>query len=266
MFVLLLALNAAAVPWPTGGPTIPLNQRFPAPDGFVRAPVEGYAAWLRALPVRTDRVQVLAFDGRPLDRPAAALVALDVGRRDLQQCADTAIRLHAEWLWDTGRPDAAAYHFTSGDRTAWRDWQAGERFAIRGSRVERSVGPTRPNTHAEYRAWLDLVFTYAGTRSLALDTEPVDSGGVGGTIQGGDLFVQGGSPGHAVIVLDVAVGPDGERVALMGQGFMPAEDLHVLTAPHARDGIWFALPEQPDDLLVTPSWAPFRRSEARRFE
>ena len=94
---------------------------------------------------------------------------MDVGDRDLMQCADSVIRLHAEFLWAKGRQDEAAYRFTSGDETRWRDWVAGERMHIAGSRVRRTRGRARVPEHASYRRWLDLVFTYAGTMSLARD-------------------------------------------------------------------------------------------------
>ncbi|MCA9541868.1 MAG: hypothetical protein KC620_23385, partial [Myxococcales bacterium] len=123
------AVDAAAYPWladlPDAPPMVRLEDRFAPPAGFTRAPVaEGsFAAWLRGLPVRTDRMSVLAFDGRPLARPAAAIIALDVGDRDVQQCADSVLRLHAEYVWHRGRADGAAYHFTSGDRSSWKGWR-----------------------------------------------------------------------------------------------------------------------------------------------
>lgn len=251
-------VDAAGAP-----PTTPLEARFPAPTGATRVPAaEGsYAAWLRVLPLRTDREHVEAWDGAVLSRPAAAIAALDVGRGDLQQCADSAIRLHAEWLWATGRSDEAAYHFTSGDRSTWTDWKAGERFAIQGSRVERLGGEPRPDTWRAYRAWLQYVFRFAGTRSLRLDTDPVAATD---PIQPGDLFVDPGSPGHAVVVLDVAT-LQGQRLGLLGQGFMPAEDFHVLHDRAAVDGHWFVLPAGEDERLDTPSWSPFSRQAARRF-
>ncbi len=270
MLVLVSSLGVRAEPpaWMArveGSPPVEsLARRYVPPEGFNRVAVGpgSFAAWLRALPIRTDRMQVHSYKGTPLKRPSAGLVAMDVGDRDLMQCADSVIRLHAEYLWATGRSSEAEYRFTSGDRTRWRDWVAGERFTIAGNKVLRSRGASRAADHDEYRDWLDLVFTYAGTRSLARDapqpavTEPIEAG---------DFYVEAGSPGHAVIVLDVVQGPDGERLGLVGQGFMPAEDIHVLRSPVARDGVWFPLPSETVAVLDTPSWRPFSADARRRL-
>ena len=244
---------------------MPLSDRFSEPSGYTRVDVDpsSYAAWLRGLPVRTDRTEVRAYDDRPLERPSAAIVHLDVGMTDLQQCADTAIRLHAEYLWRTGRAHTAGYHFTSGDRSRWADWQAGERFVVSGSTVNRQREHARPNTHAAYRGWLEHLFRYAGTRSLAFDTATVP---VNQPLAAGDMFVSPGSPGHTVILLDIAESAIGPRIGLIGQGFMPAEDLHVLEqhGRHTIDDVWFVLPG-PQGSLTTPSWPPFPRDSAFRF-
>jgi hypothetical protein len=59
-----------------------------------------------------------------------------------------------------------------------------------------------------------------------------------------------------VLVLDVAE-RDGRRVFLLGQGYTPAQDFHVLK--HEK-GPWFSVGEE----LRTPGWT-FRRGERRRF-
>lgn len=244
-----------------------LADRFPEPSGFSRiALAEGsYAAFLRGLPLRTDRKTVLSYTGERLASPSAAVIAMDVGERNLQQCADTAIRLHAEYLWSSGRRDQLGYHFTSGDKTRWRAWKNGERFKVAGSKVTR-IRRAQPNdTRAEFRRWLDTVFMYAGTRSLRLDSKSVAPD----NITPGDFFVAPGSPGHAVVVLDIAEDPDGRRIALLGQGFMPAQELHVIRAnagaPKVIDRVWFLLPEAGEE-LDTPSWQPFSSAQARRFD
>ncbi len=245
--------------------TTPLEAAFPTPQGLTRlpAPQGSWAAWLRRLPVRRDRADVRSFRGDTLRAPAAAVILLDVGDRDVQQCADTAIRLHAEYLWHAGHADAAAYHFTSGDRSAWKDWRQGERFALTGNKVRRNRTGSRANNHSAYRAWLQHTFRYAGTQSLRLDSDPVPPGQ---PLLPGDFFVTPGAPGHAVILLDVAQDDQGRRWGLVGQGFMPAQDLHVVTRAGARDKAWLPLPDDAEDALDTPSWAPFPRTTARRFK
>jgi hypothetical protein len=246
-------------------PHVPLDERFAPPPGFTRTAVEpgSFAAFLRTLPVRTDRQIVLDYRSRPLLRPAAAIVYLDVGETDSQQCADTALRLYAEWRWSRGLGPSTAFHFTSGDRVRFTDWVAGERVVAVGRGISRHAGERRATSHASFRSWLKLVFRYAGTQSLRLDTASVPEAAA---LEAGDVFVDPGSPGHAVVLLDVAAAPDGRRVALVGQGYMPAEELHVLGAgpPATLSGVWFVLPGAGGQ-LPTPSWRAFARAAARRF-
>ena len=50
-------------------------------------------------------------------------------------------------------------------------------------------------------------------------------------IRPGDFFIQGGFPGHAVVVLDVVEDPAGRRAFALAQSYMPAQDVHVLDNP-----------------------------------
>lgn len=245
----------------------PLSTLISPPAGFQRVDVEpdSFAYFLRGLPIYLpDRdAKVRAWNGDELSSPAAQIVALDVGKRDLQQCADSIIRLHAEYLWSKQKFAALGYHFTSGDLSRWEDWKGGERFKVAGNRVSRYQTKPSVGTHAQFRQWLDLVFMYAGTRSLARDSEPVAAQDV----RPGDFFVDPGSPGHALIVLDMAVDADGKRVALLGQGFMPAQQFHVLKADRRadRNQVWFRLPDAGEG-LHTPPWRPFSSDDIRRFK
>jgi hypothetical protein len=243
--------------------TRPLLEAVEVPNGYSREPVESgsFAHYLRHLPVRLDRTNVLAFDGRAIKSPSAHVILMDVGTRDLQQCADSAIRLHAEWLWSTKQLHHLQYHFTSGDLSTWHAWANGERFRIKGANVTRVTTHGADHSRQNFRRWLETIFMYAGTGSL-----PRDSVAVKPTeVRAGDFFNQGGSPGHVVIVLDVAI-KDGKRVALLGQGFMPAQDFHVLKSSKAIDSVWFHLPAEAEAPLVTPSWPAFYGKDARRFK
>lgn len=242
-----------------------LEARITPPAGFQRLACEygSFAAWLRGLPLKAGAPQVLLFDGRPKGNQEAhvAVLDLDVGKRDLQQCADAAIRLRAEYLYSRGETDRVTFHFTSGDEASFRRWSEGYRPKVQGSRVEWSKSASKDSSYRAFRSYLDTVFAYAGTRSLAKEMTPVAEAK---EIAAGDVFVQGGSPGHAVIVLDVAEeASSGRRVFLLAQGFMPAQEVHVLKNPtDAGLSPWYDV--KLGDVLETPEWT-FQKNDLRRF-
>jgi len=186
---------------------------------------------------------------------------LDVGERDLQQCADAIIRLRAEYLWAAGRRDDIHFSFTSGDRADYARWREGGRPVVRGETVTwvRSAG--RDDSYACFRAYLDTVFTYAGTYSLSQELSPVLDAA---DMQIGDVFIRGGFPGHAVVAVNMAAHRGtGERVFLLAQSYIPAQDIHVLRNPADADlSPWYSL--DFGEVLRTPEYT-FRRNELRRF-
>jgi len=176
---------------------------------------------------------------------------IDVGRKDLQQCADSILRLWAEWRHLRGGD--VAIELTSGDVARFSAWALGDRAQVRGNHVRWIRSAARDPSRPGFRAFLDFAFTYAGTISLARSARVARE-----EVRPGDFFVQAGSPGHAILVLDVARNARGERVALLGQGYTPAQDFHVL----ADRGPWFSLDE---DEIATPFWRPFRWEDLRRL-
>lgn len=253
----------ARYPWLSREALIrPLEEAFAPPPGYTRVPVEAgsFGAWLRRLPLRPAGSPVRDHQGQLLrqgmDSRIAAVAELDVGSADLQQCADSILRLHAEWLWASGRTEHLTYPLTSGDPAPWARHAAGERLRVSGRKVSWVQAAAPDSSRRAFRAWLDTVFTYAGTLSLAAERHRPSRE----QLQPGDLFVLGGSPGHAVLVLDVARNAEGERVALIGQGFTPAQDFHVLSP--GRSGPWFSLQA---DTVDTPFWKPFPWSSLRRL-
>lgn len=244
-----------------------LDRRFAAPKGFVRveAPAGSYAAYLRGLPVRTDRSETLLHTGDPVSMPSAAVIPIDIGKRDLHQCADSVIRMYADWLWTQGRAEEARFHFTSGDLARWADWRAGKVLRVKGNKVEKVSAKAAPNTYSAYRSWLDVVFNYASTRSMHRDATRIKDAR---ELRAGDFFLQGGSPGHVVMILDIAQHADGRRAALLGQGFLPAREFSVITNKHGRvlDEVWFVLPDEGGAAIPAPPWYnTFSMDDAWRF-
>ena len=58
-------------------------------------------------------------------------------------------------------------------------------------------------------------------------------------IQVGDIFIRGASPGHVVMVVDLCENKDGKKAFLLAQGFMPAQEFHVLKNDAHEDDPWY---------------------------
>jgi len=258
-------------PWLEAGaegmpaPVDTLEKRFPTEKGFERValPKEGFGAFLRSLPLAAEGTPVLSYRGavvRSADHPnVAAVAALDVGNRDLQQCADAVIRLHAEWRWAYGHRDQA-YRAASGTLLSFSRHAAGERIKVEGNSI--SLVPTAraaTPTHALFRSWLDDVFGWANTGALDRDGQkvPIDA------LRPGDFFVLKGFPfGHTVLVLDMAKDASGRRAILLGQSFVPAQNFHVIRS--SPKSAWFVL-DEAEGSITTPFWEPFPFDSLRRL-
>lgn len=221
-----------------------LTARIGPPPGFERetAAPGSWTEWLRGLPLKPAGSAVLTYTGAPKWRQDvhAAVIGIDTGKRDLQQCADAVMRLRAEWLYASGRTRDIAFNDTDGKR---------RRFAAQSKQ-----------DYASFRKYMDLVFAYAGTWSLERELKPAKVEG----IQVGDVFIKGGFPGHAILVTDLVRNPKtGETRFLLTQSYMPAQDIHVLNNPNSKDGSpWYAM--DFGDQLETPEWN-FPRTSLKRW-
>ena len=238
-----------------------LAERVVAPTGFERVPAEpgSFAAWLRALPLKAERAPVMLFDGRtkPRQDVQAAVIDIDIGSRDLQQCADAIMRLRAEWLFANGRQRDIGFNFTGGGRVGFERYSTGQRPDAKGRRWTASAKPDA--SYPSFRKYMDLVFAYAGTASLEKELKSVPASDV----QIGDVFIKGGFPGHAVLVADIAVNSlTKSKRMLLVQSYMPAQDMHVLKNFANGDGSpWYAVPTGD---LATPEWT-FAAGSLRRW-
>lgn len=254
-------------PWRQGHPARDaIADRFLPPPGFRRTPTApgSFADWLRHLPLKPKGAPVRLHDGRlkPAQSFHAAVVDIDTGRRDLQQCADAVMRLRAEYLYSRGRFGDIHFNFTSGDRADFSRWAAGWRPRVRGNKVSWRPSGTAGTDHRTLRDYLRVVFTYAGSYSLRKELRPVADPA---RMRIGDVFIEGGFPGHAVLVVDMAENPrTGERVFMLTQSYMPAQDIHVLRNPaDPRGGAWY--PQTFGNRLQTPEWR-FRAHDLHRFD
>lgn len=238
------------------------------PTGYVRGECvnTSFTFYLRSLPLLSQGSKVLLYNGNEKRNQSAAFAVVDmeIGNRDLQQCADAVIRLRAEYLWKNKRYGEIQFNFTNGFKAEYKKWAEGNRIKVNGNQVQWYVsGKGADYTYKTFRNYLDMVFMYAGTASLSKELQTVPYA----SLQPGDIFIKGGSPGHAVIVIDVAVHPiSKKKVFLLAQSYMPAQQTHVLVNPVNRQlSPWYELEESDNGKLYTPEWF-FEKRDLKRFK
>jgi hypothetical protein len=221
--------------------------RFLPPEGFERAIAEtgSFGAYLRQLPLKAWNSKVLYFDRRPKETPNVyiSVVNLEIGKKDLHQCADAVMRLRAEYLYANRRFEAIHFNFLAdGKPRYYKKYAQGD------------------YSYPKFWKYMESVFVSANTRSLHAELLPVSMS----KMQIGDIFIQKGVPfGHAVIVVDMAVQPvTGKKVYLLAQSYMPAQEIQLLINPNnASLSPWYEL---KDETIETPEWT-FEPMDLRRF-
>lgn len=222
-----------------------------------------FGDWLRHLPLKSGHPPVYLHNGsRKANQEAHfAVIDIDVGERNIQQCADAVMRLRAEYLYSLHQFDHIHFNFTNGDTSWFRAWINGKRPIVNGSNVRWDHTGRLDSSYSNFETYLQSVFKWAGSLSLSRELRSV------GDIQNmqiGDIFIQGGSPGHVVLVVDMAIHRrTGKKCFLLIQSFMPAQDVHILKNPNNPEiNPWYEL--EFGDTLITPEWT-FTRHDLMRF-
>jgi hypothetical protein len=161
------------------------------------------------------------------------------------------MRLRAEYQFKEKKYEEIQFHFTNGFLANYSRWKEGERISVKGNDVKWYTGGQEDASYKSFRKYMDMVFSYAGTLSLnkELSKKLVEDLAIG------DVFIQGGSPGHAVVVVDAAVHEtSNEKIFLIAQSYMPAQDIHIIKKNrNLVYGPWYSTSEIQDE-LITPEW------------
>ncbi len=240
-----------------------IEERIVTPRGFTRIEARDntFAQYLRTLPLKSHGSKVQYYDGRTKNQDFhAAVIDMDIGSRDLQQCADAIMRLRAEYFFKNQQYEKIHFNFTNGFRVDYTKWMQGNRIAVEGNNTYWVKRTDYSNTYESFRKYLDIIYTYAGTLSLEQELQQIEAE----DLSIGDIIIQGGSPGHAVIVVDMAENANtGEKLFLIAQSYMPAQSIHILINPKDENlSPWYTL--NFDGKLYTPEWT-FTKEDFKRF-
>lgn len=215
----------------TSGSTI--RERVAAPNGYKWAEENqnSFGKFLQNIELKRDGSQVLDYRGQAIGNQSShvGILNYDVGNKDLLQCADAVIRVRAEYLWNQKKYDQIGFHFTNGDYFSWNQYKEGYRpILISSSKVSFQQTASKDDSYSSFRKYLDVIFMYAGTISLAKETKAVISDR---DIKVGDIIITPGSPGHVVFICGQAQDSKGNSIYLLAQGYTPAQSIHILTNP-----------------------------------
>lgn len=237
--------------------TSPLINRYKLLDGFKLVDVKkgSYEEWLRYLPMEKKGTKIKLYNGKKkfFQLLNAGVIKIDVGKRDLQQCADAVIRLRAEYLYSSKQYSKIHFNYTSGFNAQYSKWRTGSKIRVKGNKVNYYQKPLASDkTYLGFKSYLTNVFNYAGTYSLnkeLIKRQP-------NNIKAGDVLIIGGFPGHVITVLAVSKNAKGEKAVLLGQSYMPAQSIHVIRNQNKPlKGAWFLVEDFKKKGWSTVEWS-----------
>ncbi|MCB9203132.1 MAG: DUF4846 domain-containing protein [Flavobacteriales bacterium] len=238
-------------------------ERISPPKNYTRkeVPRNSFQYYLRTLKLKPSGSKVKYYNGatKPNNHVYCDVVDLKIGNRDLHQCADAVMRLRAEYLWNQKEYEKIHFNFTNGFRVDYSKWKDGNRIVVNGNKTYWNKKYNPSNTYQDFWNYMEIIFAYAGTASLEKELQSINYKNA----EIGDVIIQGGSPGHAVIIVDKATNNKGENVYLLAQSYMPAQEIQILINPNNKNlSPWY---EFNSGVILTPEWK-FISNNIKRFK
>lgn len=224
-----------------------IKTRFNTPIGFDRLnnPENSWGYHLQNLPLKPHGSPVKLYNGSYKGNSSAfiGVVDLPIGNKDLHQCADAIIRLRADYLFSQKKYNEIEFQFVNGDKQNYGTYLKG-------------ADPNEIN----YWSYLEYIFSYANTYSLnkQLKNKEIKN------LEIGDVFIKGGFPGHAIIVVDKCINKKtGDIKYMLAQSYMPAQEIQILINPMNSQSPWYDL--NTELVIYTPEWK-FTIDQFKTFE
>jgi hypothetical protein len=221
-------------------------------------PTDTWQYFLQHLPVEDK--PILDFRGNPIrdQEKHFAILSYDVGKSDLQQCADALMRIRSEYLFSRKKYERIGFYFNSGIYYSFSDYTKGIRPVFRGKKqiLSRTTNPCEIS-HTSLRKWLDILYAYANTISLCKELIPASR------LETGTVIIFPGHPGHCCMIMDAAIKTKSDTVFKIVEGYMPAQSIYVLSNPYEPNlSPWYHLGTGE----INTASCTFRSYYLRKFE
>lgn len=216
------------------------------PKGFQRITTtpNTFENWLQHYPLLKDNT-VYLYNGsiKANQQLHAAVLAVSIGTKNLQQCADAVVRLKAEYHF--ARKEYSKIVFNAGKTVFDFNTFASKKNCF---------------SHQCLLEFLEHVFNNYGTYNLEDQLHDITNYT---NLTIGNVFIKGGAPGHAMLVVDVAINAStGEKIFLLAQSFMPAQSVHVVkNINHSQLSPWYSC---NDVEIATPGWT-FKQGQLKKW-
>lgn len=225
----------------------------PLPAGYKRVALmqNSFGAWLRDYPFsKSDEVYLFNGALSPNQNMQYRVLDLSIGTQNLQQCADAILRLRSEFYFEHKMYHAIRFP-AKGVEFVYTDYLKGYRYKLAGSKlvsVQESSALAEPSK-TSLHDFLQIVFAYCGTYTVYEASVSIRAN----EVMPGDMLIKPGSPGHAMIVMDIAENiENGNLIVLLAQGFMPAQSAHVVkNEQDVSLNPWYLL---QDETVLTPGF------------
>lgn len=241
-----------------------LKERYDPPKGYERVEVKenSFEEYLRNSELKPYGEKVKYYNGTTKSKSGVydSVFKVDIGDRDLHQCADAIMLLKAEYLYKNKRYEEISFNFVNGFKAEYSKWLEGYRISVDNNNTSWYKKSGYDDSYETFRSYMNMVFAYSGTLSLEKEAQSINFE----EMKIGDIFIVGGSPGHAVIVVDMAKNIEtGEKVFMLAQSYMPAQETQLLINPNSdKLSPWYSTSFEGE--LRTPEWS-FEKDNLKRI-
>ena len=240
-----------------------LVKRILTPDGYkrIKAKKGSFSEFLRNYKLKPDGSPVLLYNGNEKGNQSAhiAVFKLPIENEDLQQCADSIMRVYGEYYYKNKAYNKITFPLGNRFVADFDKWRRGYAISINGNSISWVTSSKNNSSYDSFKRFMRIVFAYSGTLNMDNASKKIKLS----EARAGDIFIRGGSPGHVVMIADICKNAEGKKAYLLAQGYMPAQEFQVLKNPLHEENPWY----YEDEIkypLKTPEYS-FEEGSLRRY-